>query len=146
MKKTINNLTIIIILILFTVAVNMFSDFTLTADGIKGSNSILKILISLMFVSIWILGSFYNSYIKGQKSIAFLSLAYFLIFAWSFIYNGIFLIFSIMIAPLLPVLDLFKIVAFLKNGNILAIVFSLLAFFLINLGVAFVGTSINKHK
>ncbi len=141
MKKTINNLTIII-LILFTVAVNMFS---LTADGIKGSNSIPKILISLIFVSTWIYGSFYRSYIKGQRMIALLSLVYLFIFLCSFIYNGIFLIFSFMIAPFLPILDLFKLIDFFKSGNILSIMLCLLAFFLINLGAAFVGTSINKR-
>lgn len=145
MKKNMINLATIIILILFTVAVNVFSDFALTADGIKGLNSITKILISFIFVLIWIFGSFYQSFKKEQKIIMFLSLIYLLIFVGSFIYNGIFLIFSFIIAPLLPILELFNLIGMFESGKILYISFCLLAFFLINIGAAVIGASIHKR-
>ena len=141
MKKYVVNFTRIAIIVVLTVAFNLFSDLKLTADGIIGTNSVIKILLSFLFIFVWLFYSFYSCLKNEGKMIGFLSMVYFMIFICSMIYNAIFLIFSFMIAPFLPFIELFMDVEEFENGNLFYIAFSLLIFFIINIGVALIGTS-----
>jgi hypothetical protein len=145
MKNNIGNLFGIILIVVLTVVTNLFSDLKLTADGIIGSNSVIKSLASFLFIFIWFLASFYSSYKNEAKVIRFFSLIYFLVFICCLIYKGIFIVFSFILSPFLPVFELLKISSRFESGDIFFVILCLLVFFAINIAAGLIGNYAKRN-